>query len=436
MDRRATDTLAWRTIPGARLSPVPLQACGVRPKKQVLLGPNELAKGLKFLSLGAFQVSDDANLLAYTTDTTGFRQYRLSVKDLRTGATLPDAAERVGSVEWCADNRTLYYTTEDPVTKRSNMAWRHPLGDETEPVYQEKDRLYNVRLGRSKDRKMLLLRSTSTDTWETRYLPSDQPGGTFQVVLPREKGHKYDVEHRDGLFYIRTNRDAKNFRLVTAPVSDPSPKGWKELLPHRADVLLDRVEVFKDYLVASEKGRNRLSATVSGRRTSHRRRIRGECSGTPFRAVCATHGTLATGRCSTPYASPLLPAPLRRLVHSRTLQPIFDRVATRPLSHPAGDRVARPQVLVVAHPRPALPQVAADAPAIASSPPRAPELQLPGAIRDARPPTGRHAGARCPHPCSPRQVAFQAWACRGALRSALATAPDARVDRRQSAILR
>jgi oligopeptidase B len=221
--------------------------------EEVLLDLNELAKGLKFLSLGAFQVSDDANLLAYTTDTTGFRQYRLSVKDLRTGATLPDEAERVGSVEWCADNRTLYYTTEDPVTKRSNMVWRHPLGDETEPVYQEKDRLYNVRLGRSKDRKMLLLHSTSTDTWETRYLPSDQPGGTFQVVLPREKGHKYDVEHRDGLFYIRTNRDAKNFRLVTAPVSDPSPKGWKELLPHRADVLLDRVEVFKDYLVASEK---------------------------------------------------------------------------------------------------------------------------------------------------------------------------------------
>jgi oligopeptidase B len=221
--------------------------------EEVLLDLNQLAGGLKFLSLGAFEVSDDANLLAYTTDTTGFRQYRLSVKDLRTGATLPDGAERVTSVEWCADNRTLYYTTEDPVTKRSNMVWRHALGDETEPVYQEKDRLYNVRLGRSKDRKLLLLHCTSTDTWETRYLPADRPDGAFQPVLPREKGHKYDVEHRDGSFYIRTNRDAKNFCLVTAPVSDPSPKNWKELLPHRADVLLDRVEVFRDHLVASEK---------------------------------------------------------------------------------------------------------------------------------------------------------------------------------------
>src|SRR5262245_16899073 len=212
--------------------------------EEVLLDVNELAKGLKFLSLGAFVVSDDGNLLAYTTDTTGFRQYQLHVKDLRTGALLPDGAERVTSVEWCADNRTLFYTTEDPVTKRSNMLWRHTLGDETEPAYQEKDRLYTIHLGRSKDRKMLFLRIRSTDTWETRFLPSDQPGGDFQTVLPREKGHKYDVEHREGLFYLRTNKDARNFRLVTAPVSDPSAKNWKELVPHRVDVLLDGVEVF------------------------------------------------------------------------------------------------------------------------------------------------------------------------------------------------
>jgi oligopeptidase B len=224
-----------------------------KAEEEVLLDLNELAKGLKFLSLGAFVVSDDANLLAYTTDTTGFRQYRLYVKDLRTGALLPDTADRVTSVEWCADNRTLFYTTEDPVTKRSNLLWRHALGEETEPVYQEKDQLYRIRVGRSKDRKMLFLVCNSTDTWETRYLPSDQPQATFRVVLPRDKGHKYNVEHREGLFYLRTNRDAKNFRLVTAPVSDPTPKNWKEVVPHRADVLLDRVELFQDYLVTSEK---------------------------------------------------------------------------------------------------------------------------------------------------------------------------------------
>jgi oligopeptidase B len=221
--------------------------------EEVLLDLNALTKDFKFLSLGAFEVSDEANHLAYTMDTTGFRQFRLYVKDLRTGAILPDSAERVTSAEWCADNRTLFYTTEDPVTKRSNMVWRHTLGDETEPVYQEKDRLYTVRLGRSKDKRMLFLTCRSTDTWETRFLASDQPGGTFEVVLPREKGHKYSVEHRDGLFYVRTNKDAKNFRLVTAPVSSPAPPNWKELLPHRTDVLLEGVELFRDYLVATEK---------------------------------------------------------------------------------------------------------------------------------------------------------------------------------------
>ena len=123
------------------------------------------------------------------------------------------------------DNRTLFYTTEDPVTKRSNMVWRHTLGDETEPVYQEKDRLFSVRVRASKDKKMLFLRSTSTDTYgDALSCRATSPTATFQVVLPRQKGHKYSVEHRDGLFYIRTNREAKNFRLVTAPVSDPSPR--------------------------------------------------------------------------------------------------------------------------------------------------------------------------------------------------------------------
>jgi oligopeptidase B len=224
-----------------------------KANEEVLLDLNELAKGFKFLSLGAFAVSDDANLLAYTTDTTGFRQYELHIKDLRTGAVLPDSAERVTSVEWCADNRTLFYVTEDPLTKRPNMLWRHALADETEPVYQERDRLYTIHLYRSKDRKMIFLESRSTDSWETRYLLSEQPETEFKVVLPRKKGHKYAVEHRDGLFYLRSNEGAKNFRLVTATVKDPDRGNWKELIPQRADVLLDHIELFQDFAVASEK---------------------------------------------------------------------------------------------------------------------------------------------------------------------------------------
>ncbi len=221
--------------------------------EEVILDQNELAKGMKFFSLGAFQVSDDGNLLAYTTDTTGFRQYRLNIKDLRTGDLLPDSADRVTSVEWCADNKTLFYSTEDAITKRANIVWRHPLGDEAEPVYLEKDRLFDVEVSRSKDLKMVFLQSSSIDTWEARYLPSDRPNADFKIVLPREKGHKYSVEHRDGLFYLRTNQGANNFRLVTAPIADPSPKNWTELLPKRDQILLHNVELFKDYLVVAER---------------------------------------------------------------------------------------------------------------------------------------------------------------------------------------
>src|SRR5262249_23108448 len=155
----------------------------------------------------------------------------------------PDSAERVTSVEWCADNKTLFFATEDPITKRTNIVWRHPLGDESELVYQEKDRLYTVGVSRSKDLKMIFLRSASTDTWEVRTCTTDRPDDNFKMILPREKGHKYAVEVRDGLYYIRTNRGAKNFRLVTAPVADPSPKNWTELLPGRDDVLIPNMEI-------------------------------------------------------------------------------------------------------------------------------------------------------------------------------------------------
>jgi len=226
----------------------------------VMLDQNEMAKGLPFLSIGEASVSDDDNLLAYSTDATGFRQYILHVKDLRTGEILPDTAERITSGEWAADNKTLYFTTEDKVTKRSDHFWRLALGGKPELLYQEKDELYGIGVGRTKDKKYMVLGIQSTDTWETRYLDAATPSGNFKVVLPREKGHKYEMEHRDGLFYFRTNKEAKNFRVVTAPVSDPRPVNWKEFVPHKPDVLLENLEVFKDYAVAHEKfeGLNRF----------------------------------------------------------------------------------------------------------------------------------------------------------------------------------
>jgi oligopeptidase B len=222
--------------------------------EEVLLDVNELAQGFEFLSLGVFEVSDDGNLLAYTTDTTGFRQYMLHVKDLRSGQLWPDSAERVTSLAWASDNKTIFFTTEDPVTKRSNLMFRHVLGSGmSEEIYNEKDELYHAEVDRTRDKKFVFLRVAATDSTEVRYVSANRPTAPLAVVLPREKDHKYDVDHRDGLFYIRTNKNAKNFRIVTAPVSDPTPRTWKEFLPHDNAVLIEDLSLFKGHAVAYEK---------------------------------------------------------------------------------------------------------------------------------------------------------------------------------------
>ncbi len=220
--------------------------------EQILLDLNELAKGEKFLALGAFSVSDDGNLLAYSTDVTGFRLYTLHVKDLRTGATLPDRVEKVNSPVLSADGKTLFYVAED-TAKRPYQLRRHVLGS-TGPdpvVYEEKDELYRLSARRSHDRAFLFFTSRSSETTEVRALPADRPEDTPRVLLPRETDHEYDVEHRDGLLYIRTNKGAKNFRIVTAPVAEPSV--WKEFLPHRPEVFVAAIDMFKDYLAITER---------------------------------------------------------------------------------------------------------------------------------------------------------------------------------------
>ena len=154
----------------------------------MLLDLNEMAKGLAFLSVAEMEVSDDGMLLLYATDTTGYRQYDLHLKDLRTGKILADTAQRVTSVAWASDNRTFFFTTEDPVTKRSDQVWRMGLGGKAELLFEEKDELYRGGL-RTKDRSIGLAESGSTDTWECRYLDASKPEGAFRVLLPRKKGH-------------------------------------------------------------------------------------------------------------------------------------------------------------------------------------------------------------------------------------------------------
>jgi oligopeptidase B len=223
-------------------------------KEEILLDLNEMAKGQKFLSLGGASVSDDGNLLAYSTDTTGFRQYTLHVKDLRTGRTLPDSAERVTSISWAEDNKTIFYTVEDATTKRSHRLYRHTLGGNADDlIYDEKDELFNIEAGRSRSKAFIFVTSDSFTSTEVRYIAAAHPEQPFKIVLPREAKHRYYVDHRGDQFFIRTDEGAKNFRLVTAPVSDPKKSNWKEVIPHRAEVMLEGVDLFAGHLVVYER---------------------------------------------------------------------------------------------------------------------------------------------------------------------------------------
>ena len=229
-------------------------------KEEILLDQNELAKGKKYLGLGTFDVSDDGRKLMFSTDDTGFRQYKLFIKDLYTGAVSGPLAERVTSTEWASDNATVFFTTEDALTKRSDTLWRMDPGTAPGKVYEEKDGLYRMGVGRTKDKKFVIVYIGATDSTEMRYLDAAKPKDEPKVFLPREKDHKYGIDHREGLFYIRTNKGAKNYRMVTAPDADISPKAWKEFIPHDPAALLEGVELFKDFIVATTKseGLNRF----------------------------------------------------------------------------------------------------------------------------------------------------------------------------------
>jgi oligopeptidase B len=223
--------------------------------EEILLDQNALAKDLKYFAVGGFSVSPDDALLAYTTDTTGFRQYELHVLDLKTGKQLEATAARVTSLAWAQDNKTLFFVQEDATTKRSDRLMRLALsaGGKAEQVYHEPVEQFNLGVGTTRDRKFIEMSSGSTDTSESWLLDASQPTGKFVSVLGRTKGHRYDVDHRNGELFITTDKDAKNFRVVRAPLTDPSPKNWVEIVKHDPNVMVRSAEVFRDFLVVSEK---------------------------------------------------------------------------------------------------------------------------------------------------------------------------------------
>lgn len=222
--------------------------------ESVTLDVNALAEGKPFMDLGAYEVSEDGHLLAYSTDEVGYRQFKLFVKDLRDGRTIGPIAERVTSVVWAADHATLFYVVEDETTKRPFRVIRHRLGEAAgTPVLEEADELYRMFVTKTRSRAFIMAVAASSMATEFRYWPAGAPLAEPRLFLAREGEHEYDVDHRGDSFYIRTNDRGRNFRLVQAPVADPRRENWREVLPHRDDTMLESIDLFAGHLVAGTR---------------------------------------------------------------------------------------------------------------------------------------------------------------------------------------
>ena len=243
--------------------------------EQIVVDVNALAEGQKFMSLGALNVSDDGNLLAYTTDNTGFRQYTLAVKDLRTGKIQPDIAKRVGSVVWANDNRTIFYSVEDETTKRQYQVFRHVVGSSgsDELIYEEKDPKFDLSAGKTRSKAYIFMISASHTTTEARFIRADDPSAQWKVMEPRKQNVEYYPDHNGEFFYIRVNDTGRNFRLVKAPVSEPRSQNWREVIPHRPNVMLDDTDFFQDYYVLSERENGLPQFQVTDIKSGQARRI-------------------------------------------------------------------------------------------------------------------------------------------------------------------
>ncbi len=227
-------------------------------KEEILFDCNTLAKGKSYFQLGGLSISPDNKLAVFSTDIVGRRIYDIQVKNLKTGKILADKIEKVsGNAVWANDNQTIFYSSQDEVTLRSDKIFKHKLGTNQADdvlVYFEKDETYNVEVAKSKSRKYLAIESGSTLTTEYRILEADNPDGKFRIFQKRVRGLEYSLSHYGDSFYIMTNKDnATNFKLMKTLETATAKENWTEVVPHREDVLLEDIEIFKDYLVVEER---------------------------------------------------------------------------------------------------------------------------------------------------------------------------------------
>lgn len=226
--------------------------------EEILFNCNELAKGHAYFKLGGLSISPDNKFVTFGVDIVGRRIYTIQIKNLETGEVLSDKIENAtGGSVWANDNKTIFYTRQDEVTLRADKIFRHKLNTDSKNdvlVYDEVDDTFNVSVSKEKSRKYIVISSGSTLTTEYRILKSDNPDGEFEVFQPRVRGLEYSISHYEDSFYILTNKDkATNFKLMKTPENKTGKKNWVDIIPHREDVLLEDIEIFKNFLVVEER---------------------------------------------------------------------------------------------------------------------------------------------------------------------------------------
>jgi oligopeptidase B len=238
--------------------------------EDVILDPNEMSKGFRFYRVGALEVSPDHNLLAYSIDTNGSESYTLYVKNLKDGSLYPDRVENTESVEWAADNATVFYTTEDSA-KRPYRVYRHALGKNSSTdqlMFEEQDALYTLSLARSRSNRFIYMNSNASNADEWQFVSASHPNEPFKVIVPRQPGHEYSVADYGNDFYLRTNNNATTFRLVKAPIADPSMNNWTEILPYRKDVTVEGIDFFANHMIVYERDKGLQKMRVTDMRSN------------------------------------------------------------------------------------------------------------------------------------------------------------------------
>jgi oligopeptidase B len=222
--------------------------------EEILLDENIEARGKAFYEVGDYEISPSGRYLAWAEDTRGQRQYRLRIRDLTNGKNLRVTRQNVVSLVWAEDDATLFYVTEDRKTQRANQLWRHRLFETQDtPLFEERDERFNLYVGKTRSRAYLVLSSSSHTTSETRVLAANTPNGRWRLIRKRRSGVEYELDHHSDHFYLRINDAGHNFRLVQAPASDWRECNWHECIAHRDNVVLEGVEFYQDWRIASER---------------------------------------------------------------------------------------------------------------------------------------------------------------------------------------